>query len=293
MSREANFWRNAAIITAVHIALLFGLAHWSGSAKTPVATDILWMDSSAGVTNEVAPTAMPEIAPEPTPEPSAAEEQPSNEQAIVTPVKSEMELPRPTPTATATATPRPTPSPTATPKSTPKPSPKPTPVATPKPTPKKMVVAKASPSPRSRSTPAEDPKELVANSTPSKIASAGVASETGNAEAAGSGGRGGGTAGASQFGWYSSMLHDRFFGEWIQPKTALAMGAKMSALVQLRIENDGRVTSFEIVRSSGNVVVDESVAAVAKRVTKVDPLPAGMASAGHYDVKIKFELSVE
>ena len=89
------------------------------------------------------------------------------------------------------------------------------------------------------------------------------------------------------------MLHDRFFGEWVQPKTALASGANMSTLVQLRIEKDGRVSDFTIVRSSGNVVVDESVAAVAARVTRVDPPPAELAAGGHYDVKINFELNVE
>ena len=89
------------------------------------------------------------------------------------------------------------------------------------------------------------------------------------------------------------MLHDRFFGEWAQPTTASAAGSKMAALVQLRIEKDGRVSRFEIVQSSGNVVVDESVAAVGKRVLKVDALPAGLAADGHYDVRIKFELEIE
>ena len=89
------------------------------------------------------------------------------------------------------------------------------------------------------------------------------------------------------------MLHDRFFSEWVQPTTIVATGAKMSALVRIRIEKDGRVSSFEIVRPSGNVVVDESVTAVAKRVIKVDPLPSGLGNGGHYDVKINFELNPE
>ena len=72
------------------------------------------------------------------------------------------------------------------------------------------------------------------------------------------------------------MLHDRFFSEWEQPTSVVASGVKMSVLVRVRIEKDGRVSDFALVRPSGNVVVDESVAAVAKRVTKVDPLPAGL-----------------
>lgn len=89
------------------------------------------------------------------------------------------------------------------------------------------------------------------------------------------------------------MLHDRFFGEWAQPKSIAMSGARMSALVRIRIEKDGRISDFAIVRSSGNVVVDESVAALAKRVTQVEPPPTALSSAGHYDVQINFELNPE
>lgn len=89
------------------------------------------------------------------------------------------------------------------------------------------------------------------------------------------------------------MLHDRFYSEWIQPTTSVAIGAKMSALVRIRIEKDGRVSKFTIMRPSGNVVVDESVTAVAKRVTQVDPLPKGLGGGAYYEVNINFELNPE
>ena len=89
------------------------------------------------------------------------------------------------------------------------------------------------------------------------------------------------------------MLHDRFYKEWVQPTTVVASGAKFSALAKIRIEKDGRISDFKIVRSSGNVVVDESIEAVAKRVTRVDSLPTGLAKADHYDVNINFELNPE
>jgi len=89
------------------------------------------------------------------------------------------------------------------------------------------------------------------------------------------------------------MLHDRFFSEWVQPRTSVAVGAKLSALVRIRIEKDGRISKFALVRPSGNVVVDESVAAVAKRVTQVDPLPTGLARGAFYEVNINFELNPE
>ncbi|PYL13801.1 MAG: hypothetical protein DMF43_03720 [Verrucomicrobia bacterium] len=89
------------------------------------------------------------------------------------------------------------------------------------------------------------------------------------------------------------MLHDRFYSAWIQPTTNVASGTKISTLVKVRIEKDGRVSSFEIIRPSENVVVNESVAAIAKRVTQVDPLPAELGNGDHYDVKINFELNSE
>jgi TonB family protein len=110
---------------------------------------------------------------------------------------------------------------------------------------------------------------------------------------AGTGNQASGSGNASQFSWYGNMLHDRFFSSWDQPTSVVATGAKMSVLVRLRIEKDGRVSNFALVRPSGNVVVDESVAAVAKRVTQVDPLPAGLGHGEHYDVNINFELNAD
>ena len=89
------------------------------------------------------------------------------------------------------------------------------------------------------------------------------------------------------------MLHDRFHKAWEQPKSIVATGAKMSTIVKIRIEKDGRVSKFTIVKPSGNVVMDESVTAIAQRVTQVDPLPDGLAQKSYYEVKIDFELNAE
>ena len=107
------------------------------------------------------------------------------------------------------------------------------------------------------------------------------------------GGRVGGAGSESQFGWYGSMLHDRFYSEWVQPTTVASAGAKNSVLVKLRIEKDGRVSNFEIVRPSGNPDLDDSVRALANRVSRVEPLPDGLGKGDHYDVKINFELNSE
>ena len=120
-----------------------------------------------------------------------------------------------------------------------------------------------------------------------------VVSGEGKGNSSSGGGKIGGAGPQSQFGWYGSMLHDRLYSEWAQPTAVASSGEKFSVLVKVRIEKDGRVTNFEVVKPSGNETVDQSVAAVANRVTQVDPLPAGLGTGEHYDVKINFELSSE
>jgi len=295
MPRSASFWRNVGIIGALHVAVLAGLMKWSDRTKSTAPSNVLWMDG--GALDEIPVVAAAQVAAPAEPEsdpivlPAPPETPPDELSASPPPaVPSEMEMP--TPAAIAPATPRPTPLPTASlpVKSSPKPPPTP-----------KKALAKASPtaSPKAAATvvkksPAPAAKKIsVKADSPASATPAGSAAAAGKGAkegTAGEGGQGSGPGGASQFGWYASMLHDRFFSEWAQPTTVVATGPKMSALVRIRIEKDGRVSSFEIVKPSGNVVVDESVAAVAKKVTQVDPLPPGLGAAGHYDVKINFEL---
>jgi outer membrane biosynthesis protein TonB len=73
----------------------------------------------------------------------------------------------------------------------------------------------------------------------------------------GSGGKGSGAGGASEFGWYGNMLHDRFYSEWVQP-TSVVHSAKLSVLLRIRISKDGRISDYSISKSSGNPVVDDS-----------------------------------
>ena len=148
---------------------------------------------------------------------------------------------------------------------------------------------------------ATEKKEIVKalsakNDSGEKESKKSLATQTGNGKgtAPGTGvGRAGGSANDSKFGWYGSMLHDRFYSEWVQPTTDATAGSKNSVLVKLRIEKDGRVSSFEVVRPSGNLDLDESVKTLAKRVSRVEPLPDGLGKGDHYDVKINFELNSE
>jgi TonB family protein len=306
MPRDARFWRNASIIGLAHIAILLGLIRWSREAKKTNPSDIVWMESGAGDAGEVAVSAKAspnesERIPAPTVEPSKVEE--AEEQPSVAPVKSDIQLPARTPTPAPVVTATPTPKPSVAPRPTPKPTPSATPKPKPKATPKKPIVAKATPKPTAKPKEKDDgdqaeeaeakKKKEIAQAALAKKKAAAAEGDKKTTAALGSGKTGSaGAGGVSEFGWYGNMLHDRFYSEWVQPTTVVASGAKLSALVKLRIEKDGRVSDFTVIKPSGNVVVDESVAAVAKRVTQVDPLPVGLGGQ-YYEVKINFELNSE
>jgi len=295
MSKDARFWRNVTLIALAHIALLVGLIRWSLQAKTSSnAQSIVWIggaEGGAAETKSATPSPVKILSAPAEPRLLKSDEL-EDEKPLLTAAKSEIQLPRPKPTATSMPIRKPIASPTPKAK------------ATPKPTPKKTVLAKTSPksSPKVKPTPEESgEKEEPADANAEKkkiektaLAKRGPASNTGSQKAStGAGGRASSGDGTSEFGWYGNMLHDRFYGAWIQPTTNVASDSKISTLVKVRIEKDGRVSNFEIIKPSENVVVNESVAAIAKRVTQVDPLPAGFGNGDHYDVKINFELSPE
>src|SRR5438477_3067060 len=302
MSKDARFWRNVTLIALAHIAFLVGLSLWSLQTRSPSnAQSVVWIGGAEGgpaETKNAAPSPVKALAAKAEPTPLKSDE-PEDEKPLLTAAKSEIQLPTPKPTATSTPTRKPTASPTPKAKATPKPTPKQTPKPTSKPTPKKTVLAKSSPI--VKPTPMEShQKEEPADTNAEKnkiektaLAKKGPASPAAGKETSASAGGRPGTGGAPESGWYGNMLHDRFYSAWTQPTTNIASGSKISTLVKVRIEKDGRVSKFEIIKPSENVVVNESVAAIGKRVTQVDPLPPGFGNGDHYDVKINFELSPE
>jgi outer membrane biosynthesis protein TonB len=294
MSKKPRFWRNVTLIALAHVALIAGLIRWSLAARSaPDAESLVWLsagdlepgrsDNSVASSSKIS---MPSVESEPWKPDEEKKEQPPLIQA-----KSEIELPKPTPMET------PAPKASAKPKVTPKPLAKPTPRSIPK----KTVLAKATKSSaHSKSSPPKSTGDQTDASNEQKKSAKTVSAKTkssvdggaGKTDSAGKGGgHAGGGTGASEFGWYGSMLHDRFYSAWIQPTTSVPSGSKISTLVKVRIEKDGRVSKFDIIKPSENVVVNESVAAVAKRVTEVDPPPVGLGNGNHYDVKINFELN--
>ncbi len=277
MRLNARFWRNVTLIALVHAVALIALLRWAGASKIASAQEITWLNTAVEASAAADITKIEET---PTPEPEHAPSPPEENQSTSAPAKSEIQIPA--------ATPHPSPTPSAVPKpsdSSPKPSPRkkgsPKPSATPE---KKKSRATATPTKEKRNA-----QKLPAKKGEPKKSESKLSQKAGGSGAVG--GQKGTNASPANASWYGNMLHDRFYREWAQPTTVVASGAKLSALAKIRIEKDGRISDFKIVRSSGNVVVDESVEAVGRKVTRVDALPAGIGNVGHYDVNINFALN--
>jgi TonB family protein len=274
MGDGAHFWRNVGIIAGAHVALVIAFVHWGGARKTEVAQQVVWLGANLPTEASTGSHPVARATPEPTeiPEP---EEQPTIARDL-----SEIQLPVPTPTQTPRPIVKLSPVPIARPTQIPKLVAKST---------LKKVTAKATPKPKPKPTAApaesdEDDDADVARNAIGKIA---------GAASAGGGSGPGGNSARAETQWYGRMLHDRFHNAWDQPTTVVASGTKMSALVRVRIDKSGHVSRFDIVKPTGNVVVDESVRAVASKVTQLDPLPVGVGNGDHYDVTINFELNPE
>jgi len=290
---SGRFWRNVVLIALAHVALIAGLIRWSVAARASSSPEsIVWLGGAADLSaDESEKQESPSPKQPPTdPEFSGSEQdEAAEEKPVVTTAKSEIELPTATPKPTATATPA---KPSVTPALRAKTSPKPIP----KPTPKKTLLAKASPKPLAKPKPspakanAKSEKKDKITLAKKDSASQSGSGQSGSTDKAASASGG---SSASEFGWYGNMLHDRFYSAWIQPTKNVPSGAKTSTLVNVRIERDGRVSKFEIAKPCENATVNESVTAVAKQVSQVDPPPTGLIKGDHYDVKINFELNTE
>src|SRR6476659_988706 len=288
-----RFWVNVVLIALAHLALIAGLFRWSVAAKASSNPEsIVWLGGAGDLSadesekQELPSSKQPLAATEYS---ESEKDEAADEKPVVTTAKSEIELPTATPKPTATATPA---KPSATPALRAKTSPKP--IA--KPTPRRTLVAKASQKPAAKPKPspakanAKSEKKDKITLAKKDSASRSGSTQSGSTDKAASAGGGSST---SEFGWYGNMLHDRFYSAWIQPTANVPSGAKISTLANVRIEKDGRVSKFEIVKPSGNATVNESVSAVSKQISHVDPPPTALIKGDHYDVKINFELNTE
>jgi TonB family protein len=285
------FWANVVLIALAHVALIVGLIRWSAAARASSNPEsIVWLSGAGDLSADESEKKESQSPKQASTESSESEpDQTADEKPVVPTAKSEINLPSATPKPTATATAaKPSPTPESRAKTTPKPIPKPTPM--------KTLMAKSSSRPATK--PKSNPAKANAKSDKKdKIVLAKKDSapqdRSGQSGSTNKNGSAGGGSTASEFGWYGNMLHDRFYSAWIQPTTNVPSAAKISTLVNVRIEKDGRVSKFEIAKPSGNATVNESVAAVAKQISQVDPPPTELIKGDHYEVKINFELNTE
>ena len=177
------------------------------------------------------------------------------------------------------------------------PKPKTTPKATATPKTKDGAAKKTDGKPDAKPTDGEAAAKTGAGKTDGAAtaaagkAGAGKPGGSGSGEGHGQGpGKGGGGNGKSDFGWYNSMLGDVFKNRWSQPTSVVRSGTDFITTLKIRIAKDGTIRHREIVNSSGNPVMDESVLAAAAKVAGVDPLPAGIASGDFYEITINFKL---
>ena len=285
---QRHFRRNLIAVGACHAVILLVLVVAGFLRPRPKPVEVLWLDgSSLGGSESASAEPDPPTIEEPEPPPAKLDE-PIPEQPTLPVNKepaSEIAVPKATPTP---ATPKP-----ATPKpATPKPStPKP---ATPKlsPAEKRKATPAASPKPKSGASPkpagTPDAKKKEGEKTGDKNPAAGSKPGASGGDAGGKGKTGSGTGGGiSQFGWYTDMLHDRYYSRWEQP---VGIGQDVVTTVRLRIMKDGTISKHDMVKSSGNPQMDESVMSAVEKVQQIDPLPAGLGNGEYFDLNVAFKV---
>lgn len=305
--QQREFRTNLALTAFVHLVVLLGFFLAARFQPKPKVEQIMWLDgglAGGGAPATSAPLPAPE--PDPEPEPEVIPDPPKPEPAPTPPPQpsAPSEIVEPKPKATPPPTPVPTPKP-ATPKpATPKPAtpkPKATPRATPKATPAKAASPKPQASP-ARTTPKPE-TDGGAKASPAPVKSEGNAAaekaSTGKTKGAGSNdttgeGKGKGTAGSgtgagkpSDFGWYFSLLRDKFYAVWSPP--TVPDGASLVVRLKIRVKRDGTVLGSELVKSSGNSLMDGSVLEAARQVTQIDPLPNGLGKGDVIEIPVDFQ----
>ena len=86
------------------------------------------------------------------------------------------------------------------------------------------------------------------------------------------------------------MIHTSFHDRWDQPTSIFSDGRKFTCVLKIVIAKNGTISDASIVTSSGNPVMDQSVLAAAKRVSRIAPLPDGITKGESYTINIAFEL---
>ena len=68
----------------------------------------------------------------------------------------------------------------------------------------------------------------------------------------------------------------RYYAVWAPP--SVPDSASLVVTLKIRVKRDGTVLGHELIKSSGNSLMDGSVLAAAEQVTKIEPLPPGLVA---------------
>jgi TonB family protein len=275
-----EFRHTVMMTTMVHVLVVFLFWAISSRAKKPAREEIQWLDGGllgggtpAEVLDEPEPT--PEPLPEPAPPPPPEPDPIPIPKATPTPATPKPATPKPATPKPATPNP-PTPKPATPRKATPKAaSPRPaTPKASPATT--KATPGKATPAP-GKATPGPVRADTDATSGTSAGAGPGKGAE----------GQGSGAGKPSDFGWYFAGLRDRFYAVWAPPSVPDA--GSLVVTLRIRVQRDGKVLGFELIKGSGNSLMDGSVMDAARQVQQLDPLPDGLGSGPVVEIPVNFK----
>lgn len=94
--------------------------------------------------------------------------------------------------------------------------------------------------------------------------------------------------GTAEFDWYMALVRQTMYDAWAQPSELAGRG--LMTVVSIRVSRDGAVSGREMVKSSGNSVMDESVMRAVRSVSRLKSLPAQYAGP-YKDITIEFELT--
>jgi TonB family protein len=115
-----------------------------------------------------------------------------------------------------------------------------------------------------------------------------VGSRAGSSSGARGGGPGGSGGSDSPVAWYYAMVRQIMYEAWVQP-SGLANAGNPTVTVTIRVQRDGTISTWDITRPSGNVLMDESVKRAVQSVRRLRPLPPQFIG-GTRDITIQFEL---
>lgn len=95
------------------------------------------------------------------------------------------------------------------------------------------------------------------------------------------------SAAMAELGAYNNHVRDRLYAAWVQP-SGLQNLPGMTCDAKITVEPSGKISSYSVVRGSGNSLMDQSVRDALKSVPSLKPLPAGFKTA--QSITITFEL---